>query len=74
MNNCDFKGTKKEDSSFNNSSYTSHFFQSAWIRCFICSNDEIDKLISGNRHYFLLHLNPLFLFVLFLIKEKIMNI
>lgn len=45
-------------------------FQSAWFRCSLRASDELDKILSNNRYYFLLHLNFLFLFVLDFFKKK----
>jgi hypothetical protein len=75
MDSCEFKGPKKEEPSpsIDDSAHTSNIFQSAWIRRFICADDEMDRFLSGNRYYLLLRINPLFLLVLFLIKEKVMN-
>lgn len=59
---------KKEDS--DDLSDTSNIFQSAWFRCSLCASDELDKILSSNRYYLLLHLNILFLFVLDFFKKK----
>ena len=49
---------------------TGNIFQSTWLRCSIRTSDELDKILSSNRYYFLLHLNVLFLLVLDFFKKK----
>jgi hypothetical protein len=49
---------------------TGNLFQSSWLRCSLRLSDELDKILSDNRYYFLLHLNILFLFVLDYFKKK----
>ena len=49
---------------------TGNLFQSPWLRCSLCLSDELDKILSDNRYYFLLHFNVLFLFVLDYFKKK----
>ena len=51
----------------------SHVLQSAWIRCLVCFDNQINRIICGNRYYFLLHFNYLFLVILHVIQKKIMN-
>jgi hypothetical protein len=76
MDSSDSKGRQqKEDPSpsVDSSAHSSNILQSSWIRRFICSSDEVDRILSGDRYHLLLHLNPLFLLVLYFVKEKVMN-
>ena len=61
------KDDKKKTSDGNTD--ISDVFQSARIRCALRPCDEIDRFLSGNRYYLLLHLNILFLLVLDVIKK-----
>jgi hypothetical protein len=54
----------------NNSTSNSNVLQPSWFRRTICSCSEIDQLISRNRSYLLLRLNPLLLLILFFIEER----
>jgi len=49
---------------------TGNLFQSSWLRCSLRLSDELDKILSDNRYYFLLHFNVLFLFILDYFKKK----
>ncbi len=49
---------------------TGNLLQSSWIRCSFCAYNEIDRILSGNRYYFLLHFNILFLLILAIIKKR----
>jgi len=77
MNNCDYTERKKEADKpppFDNSSYTCNILQSSWVRRIVRTSDEIHKLVSNNRCYLLLPINPIFWLILYLIKEERINL
>jgi hypothetical protein len=49
----------------------SHILQSSWIRCLVCINNQIDWILCGNRHCFLLHFNILFFVVLCIMQKQV---
>lgn len=62
-------GEKKKENS-DDLPDTGNIFQSSWLRYSLCLSDELDKILSNNRYYFLLHFNVLFLFILDYFKRK----
>ena len=64
----DSKSTNEKDRSTQKGSFWSfslgNLLQSARIRCFVCSCDEIDRILLGYRYPFLLHLSPIFWIIL----------
>jgi hypothetical protein len=62
--------TYPEKESCINNSDDSDIFQSARIRRAFCIGDEVDRLFSNHRHYFLLHFGLLFWIVFLYQKIK----
>lgn len=60
---------KTEEDSYDNVSNTGDIFQPAWLRCALRARDEMDRLILGNRHNFLFHLNPILYLILLFFKR-----
>jgi hypothetical protein len=52
-----------------NSIDSGNVLQPTRVRRAICSCDEMDRFISDNRHYFLLHVGILFWIILLFSKE-----